>query len=126
LTLLDTHVWLWYVSDPSKLSEAALNQLASAPLCVSCISVWEIGMLVNQGRLRLNQCARNWVAQCERSRAFTFLPIDNAVALVSVGLPPIHKDPADRLIVATAMVHQIPLVSKDGTIKRYPNLQVIW
>jgi PIN domain nuclease of toxin-antitoxin system len=83
-------------------------------------------MLVAQGRIGLGRTARDWVAECERSGLFTFLPVDNNVALVSTTFPPIHKDSADRIILATAIVRQIPLVSKDEAVARYPGVEVIW
>ena len=71
--------------------------------------------------------ARDWIARSEALPFLHFVPVDNAVALRAVGLPePFHKDPADRIIVATAMTMGIPIVTSDEKILKYPHVKTIW
>jgi len=71
--------------------------------------------------------ARDWIARSESLPFFRFVPVDNAIAIRSVRLEePFHKDPADRIIVATAMTMGMPLVTSDRKILKYPNVKTIW
>ena len=129
---LDTHVLIWWLSDkgqlPTKirrLIDRESRQLAS--LYVSSISIWEISMLVSRGRLALRVNLDDWIAQVEKVPAIEFIPIDNRIALLATQLPePIHKDPADRMIIATAKEMAIPLVSADVKIRTYQHVETIW
>jgi PIN domain nuclease of toxin-antitoxin system len=107
--VLDTHVWIWAVEGtPDRLHRKAADAIEEATrsraLIVSAISVWEIAMLVKKGRLALATSITNWVAASLRPPGVRVIPVGTAIVLDSVGLPDLdyHKDPADRLIVATA------------------------
>lgn len=94
---------------------------------VSAISTWEIALLVSKDRLRFTMDSQDWIAKSEALPFLHFVPVDNAIAIRSVRLPePFHKDPADRIIVATAMTMGAPLVSSDGRILEYPHVKTIW
>ena len=83
--------------------------------------------MVRKGRLELKEEVRTWIARAEALPFFRFVPVDNAIALLSVELPhPLHPDPADRIIVATALRLQCPLVTKDRQLHEYPDIEVIW
>ena len=110
--VLDTHVWIWAVEgmtdrlDPRALS--AIEQAArAATLAVSAISVWELAMLVKRGRLRLTTAVSSWIEASVRPPGVRIIPVGAALALDSVQLPDFdhHKDPADRIIIATARRH---------------------
>ncbi len=110
--VLDTHVWIWAVEgmtdrfDPKALT--AIEQAARAStLAVSAISVWELAMLVKRGRLRLTTAVSSWIEASLRPPGVRIIPVGAALALDSIQLPDFdhHKDPADRLIVATARRH---------------------
>jgi len=129
--LLDTHAWIWWVSDPGLLSAAAQRAIDEAreegAVGVSSISAWEVGMLVAKGRLELTTGVEEWVAKSETIPFLRFLPVDNAVAIRSVMLPGVlHPDPADRIIVATAMQQQTALVTKDARLQAYPHVRTVW
>ena len=131
MILLDTHAWVWFVSDPSQLSKAARKAvdgaLEAGELAVSSMSVWEVAMLVEKGRLKLSMDAGAWVARSEAMPFLRFLPVTNAIALRSVELPPpLHSDPADGIIVATALQHRLPLVTKDRRLRAYEPVRTIW
>ena len=87
----------------------------------------ELAMLVAHGRMALSVDTRQWLDLVGQIEAVEFVPVDNAIAIDSVELPgEFHKDPADRLIVATARKLGAPLVTADEKIRAYPHLRTIW
>lgn len=107
MIVLDTHAWVWWISAPERLSrrgrEAIDGSMGDASVCVSAISCWEVALLVKKGRLELTMDPSDWISRCEALPFLRFVPVDNHIALRSVQLPaPLHEDPADRIIVATA------------------------
>ena len=101
--------------------------LATKEIRVSCISSWEITLLVERGRLRLSLDVRDWLSRCEALPFLTFVPVDNAIAVESVRLPEFpHADPADRIITATALSLDAILVTKDEKLRNYSFLKSIW
>ena len=131
MIVLDTHAWLWWLSNPELLApearRATERAAASKSLWVSTISAWEIAMLVARGRLELSMPVRRWVALCEALPFLRFLPPDNTVLLQATLLDEsFPKDPADRIIAATALRLECPLVTKDRKLRRQPTLTTIW
>ena len=131
MIVLDTHVWVWWVSGIEELPlkvirliEKAIDQKA---IYISCISVWEVAQLIERGRLQITLDVNNWVARSEALPFVHFIPVDNAIALRSVQLPsPLHPDPADRIIIATALNLGFPLVTRDERLAHYAHVQTIW
>lgn len=131
MIVIDTHVWLWWVSDPSQLSGLARSAIDAAAqrheLFVSTISAWEVAMLAEKGRLRLTLDVRDWIARSEALPFLTFVPLTNAIAIEAVRLPGFpHADPADRIIAATASSLGAELVTKDEKLRGYSLLRTIW
>ena len=131
MIILDTHVWVWWVSNPKRLSPSAKKiigrSMENNEIFISAISVWEVALLADKDRLRLTLEVNDWIARSERLPFVTFIPIDNAITLKSVFLPgDFHSDPADRIIVATAITSGAPLVSKDERILSYPYVETVW
>jgi len=131
MIVLDTHVWVLFVSNPELLSKRAKRSLDTAMeekgILISSISTWEVALLVAKKRLRLTLDLTDWIAKSEALPFITFMPVDNSVAIKSVNLPqPLHHDPADRIIIATAISMGAPLVTKDEKILKYPHVQTIW
>jgi PIN domain nuclease of toxin-antitoxin system len=129
--LLDTHAWIWFVNDPRQLSKRARDAISEATtrrsIYISSISVWEVVLLVASGRLELTIDVQDWIAKSEALPFFTFVPVDNATFIRSVLLPgPLHADPADRVIIATAIMKGIPVVTKDERIRKYARVKSIW
>jgi PIN domain nuclease of toxin-antitoxin system len=131
MILLDTHVWIWFLSNPELLSAKATEKIQTAmqdnAVCISSISVWEIAMLVKKKRLKLTMTAKDWLSKSEKLLFLNFIPVDNTIAFQSVNLPdPFHNDPADRIIVASSMSHGFPLITKDKRILSYPYVNAVW
>jgi PIN domain nuclease of toxin-antitoxin system len=131
MMVLDTHAWVWFVSNPELLSNRARKALADAmeqkEIFISCISAWEVALLVAKKRLSLTLDVGDWIAKSERLPFFQFLPVDNSIAVKSVNLPqPLHSDPADRIIIATALTIAAPVVTKDEKLLSYPHVKTIW
>lgn len=129
--VLDTHALLWWVNDPATLSTPARTVIDAAveskSVHVSCISSWEIALLVERGRLRLALDVRDWICRCEALPFLTFVPVSNGIAIESVRLPDFpHADPADRIIAATALSLGAGLVTKDDKLQNYPHVKTIW
>lgn len=131
MIVLDTHILVWWVSNPENLSERAKTLIEKESklgnILVSSISIWEIYMLVKKKRLKLSMDVDAWIGKIESLPFLQFIPVDNAIAAKSVMLPePLHKDPADRIIIATARVHGANLVTSDRRILSYPHMQAVW
>ena len=131
MIVIDTHIWLWWVSDPEQLSDPSRLAIDGAAQChelfISTISAWEVAMLVAKGRLILALDVRDWIARSEVLPFLTFVPLTNAIAVEAVRLPDFsHADPADRIIAATALSLGAALVSKDEKLRGYQSLRTIW
>jgi PIN domain nuclease of toxin-antitoxin system len=131
VTVLDTHAWVWWLTDPGRLSRRARTAVDEAvrlrQLYVSCISVWEVALLAGSGRLQFTRPVSDWIAASESLPFLTFVPVDARIALQAVRLPrPFHRDPADRMIVATALALGAQLISKDDRMRVYPDIRTVW
>lgn len=129
--ILDTHTWVWWVSNPEKLSAPARERIDKAVInkniFISSISAWEIAMLTARGRLKLTMDARDWIAKSESLPFLRFIPVTNQIALKSVHLPgKLHSDPADRIIVATALIQETTIITADEKILDYPHVETLW
>jgi len=129
--VLDTHTLVWWVSDDPLLSKRARTAIEreqpDGDIIVSSISAWEIAILVERGKLVLSMDVGSWLSTVAQIDAVQFLPVDVDVATKSVDLPgDFHKDPADRMIVATARKLAVPLVTKDDKIRAYAHVKTIW
>jgi PIN domain nuclease of toxin-antitoxin system len=121
--LLDTHVWLWWLSGSPRIKSReskALDDLAARELpFIAAISIWEAEMLVSHGRLVLNEPFDPWIHRMSATDTIRVLPLDADVVSSLHALPSsFHGDPADRLIVATARTHALALATHDGKIRR--------
>ena len=125
--LLDTHIWLWALLDPDKLSRKvrAAIENRSNELWLSAISIWECVVLAEKGRLLLREPFDHWFAQ-----SMTALPIHEAPLTFEIapatreaGLP--HRDPADRFLAATAKVFELTLVTADQRLWSAKGISVL-
>lgn len=130
MIVLDTHAWIWFVNEPDKLGKRAVDAIENARrdgsgLHISCISSWEVYMLVKQGRLSLGIAPDIWVSRCERLSFIRFHPISNAIAQLAVGAD-LHADPADRFIAATATYLGATLITKDRKLRAARKINTLW
>ena len=122
--LLDTHIWLNYQGFTRALQrpvEKAIDEAAErSAVFVSVISIWEIAMLVRARRIELSVSIDRWVEMALAMPGITLLPFSAAIAIESVNLPePMHKDPADRILVASARVERMTMVTSDAKIQSF-------
>ena len=125
--LLDTHVWLWSLLDPSRITARTRELLTGAEneLWLSPISAWEALMLVERGRLVVRGDGPEWVASAWRSGPFREAPLTFEVAVASRRLPVPVKDPADRFLAATASVYGCTFVTADRRLAAIPGVEVL-
>jgi PIN domain nuclease of toxin-antitoxin system len=116
--LLDTHIWLWGLLDPVRLTPnvSVALQDPENELWLSPISVWEAVLLVERGRLTVNRPAAEWVQQMVEALPRREAPLTYDIALCSRTLKLAHQDPADRFIAATAQVMGLTLVTADDEL----------
>lgn len=119
--LADTHVFIWWLTEPRRLSRGQRRALAKvsaeSPLLVSDISLWEIAMLVEKGRISLGLPLRDWLERATAPPLVLRCAISPTIAAEVAALPEsFHGDPADRIIVATARVHGAHLLTADQRI----------
>ncbi|HEX4600238.1 MAG TPA: type II toxin-antitoxin system VapC family toxin [Gemmatimonadales bacterium] len=116
--LLDTHIWVWSQLDPDRLSRRVRTAFVdpAAELWLSSISVWEVLLLIERGRVTVTGEPSTWVEDALRAGPYREAPVTHRVALESrrVSLP--HQDPADRFLAATARVLDLALVTADARL----------
>ncbi len=123
MLLLDTHALYWWVNQTTgKLSRDQLDAIEAADsLAISVMTCWEMAWLVGHGRIELQIAVGLWLDQIEEN-GIVVIPVARAVAMRAVSLPEHHKDPIDRLIIATAIEHAARLVSVDTRFPEYSEL----
>lgn len=114
--LLDTHIWLWSLHDPSRLGKRVLEELSNPEneLWLSPISTWEALMFNAKGKIRLPADLSQWVAQA--TAPLREAPLTHEIALAARQLPLPHNDPADRFLAATAQTLHLTLVTADQNL----------
>lgn len=125
--LLDTHIILWMASNPSKLTEKVKQVLVSNAIkCVSIASAWEIAIKLSKGKdmLDIPGGLNEFYNIIDSNNLFT-LPIKREHLHNLASLPPIHKDPFDKLIIATAIAENLTLLTADENIQKY-DIPSIW
>ncbi len=119
--LLDTHTALWALESPEKLTSAALNAVTLGPNFLSVVSYWEVMVKSMKGTLDVGDARQWWKEALEQLAATVLLLRPEHVAAI-YRLPPIHKDPFDRVLIAQAMVEGLALVTSDGEVGRYAGM----
>ena len=120
--LLDTHVFLWYITADPKLPvtfQAAIQDPANE-VYLSAASVWEIAVKFSKGALRLPVPPDRLIAAARERYGISSLPIDEESAIHVVKLPALHADPFDRMLVSQAIVHGLTIVTPDPLVTQYP------
>ena len=118
--ILDTWALLWLAQGEGELSEAALQRIDVALVVyVSAISGFEIGIKVQKGKLALPARPADWFTAVLTHHNLEVLPLDLEICIRSTELPAIHADPCDRMIIAAAQVHHMPVVTTDPIFAQY-------
>ncbi len=119
--LLDTQIWLWMLADPGRLTGTAKDLVTdpSTELLLSAASTWEIAIKTGLGRLTLPGPPTVVVPKLMEETGVTALSIQPSHTLRVASLPPHHRDPFDRLLVAQAQLEDVPIMSADPAIGRY-------
>jgi PIN domain nuclease of toxin-antitoxin system len=129
MILLDTHIWVWWVDDDQQLVDRPRHLIQDnvrSGLEVSAISCWEVAKLVQYERLELACPLEDWMEQALAYPGVQLLELTPRIAIESTKLPgTFHRDPADQIIVATARVYDIPLLSVDSRILQYPHVRTL-
>jgi len=125
--LLDTHVFLWWITDDPRLSPRVREIIGDGEneLLLSVASGWEIALKTQLGRLQLPEEPERFIPEQMALNAIFSLPIQMSHALHVYKLPDHHRDPFDRLIIAQAMLEDLPVLTADPQMARYP-IKVIW
>jgi len=129
--LLDTHILVWWRLDSKRLSRNQVKRLQDLenrqePVAISAITLWEIAMLSARGRIEISEPPEVWLGEIEGHPLIEVLPLTARIAAESVRLgPDFHNDPADQLIVATARLHGLPLMTADRRIHRWGKVPVL-
>jgi len=125
--LFDTHTFIWWDSQPNNLSQTALTLLQdrSNILLLSVISIWEMQIKLQLGKITLNRPLLEIIENQQKTNQIEVLPVKLTHVLALDSLPIVHKDPFDRLLVAQANVEKAALVSCDPIIAQYP-VNVTW
>jgi PIN domain nuclease of toxin-antitoxin system len=126
--LLDTHAWLWWVQGTStSLPPRAAERIRTADVAaVASVSCLEVAWLAKKGRIVLPGTVESFFDEAIEKAGLQLVQLTPSIAARSAALPDIHRDPIDRVIVATAIEHGAELVSKDELVSKYPGLQVRW
>lgn len=127
--LLDTSAFLWAISAPEHLSTRAAEVISSpkTQLFLSSVSLWEIAIKFNLGKLKLSvqTASDEWLREQMRLLIVSPLPVRADHSLNTLSLPQIHRDPFDRMLISQAMVEKLPFVTSDEVMKRY-EIETIW
>jgi PIN domain nuclease of toxin-antitoxin system len=124
--VLDTHIWLWFINgNLDRFPSHWLNLIESASrVGISPVSCYEIALAHSRGRIELPGTAQEWFEESLMTVGIELFPMTEVVAARAVELSPVHKDPFDRLIIATALVYGAKLASIDSLFSQYPELDL--
>lgn len=126
MILLDTHAWVWWLNRDRKLKASTKRLIAEADaIAISPVSIYEVANAVRRDRLELSLPIERWLAYALEADVVV-LPLEPSVAAVAGSIDWPHGDPCDRIIVATAMHHGIPLVTADQKISSSKLVEVMW
>jgi PIN domain nuclease of toxin-antitoxin system len=118
--ILDTCALLWLASGEKKISRVTLKQINEASVVyVSAISGFEIANKTNRGKLKLPHTPQEWFEKVIEHHGLTVLPLELNVCIAAAELPPIHNDPCDRFIIATAKLNDLAVVTADENFEKY-------
>lgn len=128
MIVLDTHIWVWWVDKNARLTQKHqdwIQQYQSQGLGVSIIYCWEVAKLVELGRLTRSLAVDEWLAAALAYPGVQQLELTIPIIIQSTKLTGFHRHPADQIIVATAKIHECPVLTADAKILAYPEVQTL-
>lgn len=125
MLLLDTHICLWWINGtPGKLPRRLIERIENAEsVAFSAISCFEIEWLARHGRIELEISLDEWFSSVFSETGIICMPVTAEIARLAASLPEHHKDPQDRLIIATAIIHNSPVISADTQFSSYEEIR---
>ena len=130
MLVLDTHIWIWWINQtPKRLPIEIVKLIEQTELvAISAISCFEVTWLSDHERIHLEIPVQEWIYQATEDAQIFCLPISCKIASLAAALPEHHKDPQDRIIIATAITHETQLVSADNKFDEYQEIRelLIW
>ncbi len=118
--LLDTCALLWLADNHRKISRDVLSRIEAAPsVYISAVTCFEIALKCKSGKLELPITVKSWMDLVLEHHDISVIDMNRDIALLSADLPPHHKDPCDRFIIATAMIYKLPVVTADENFRKY-------
>jgi PIN domain nuclease of toxin-antitoxin system len=130
MILLDTHTWIWSHSATKLLSDTVkklIKKTLTDQRAIASISIWEFAMMVAKGRIHVKIDPKLWLDSAIKNSGLKVIELSPEIALESCSLPgDFHKDPADQIIVATARIHNLTLLTKDRKILDYRHINALW
>lgn len=128
MLLLDTHAFIWLATDLSQLTDRAKEAIRfyASELYISTITVLEVSLLVQHNKLKWKGDAHALYRRAVEHHRLTEFPVTSEIAWFSAQLPQIHRDPFDRILIATAQKHKMTILTKDRVIPTYPKVKVVW
>ncbi|MDQ3302214.1 MAG: type II toxin-antitoxin system VapC family toxin [Actinomycetota bacterium] len=120
--LLDTHVFLWFISGDKNLRASTQDSIRQSgnEVYLSVVSVWEAMIKHQLGKLPLPEPPARYLPEQRRRHSISSLAVDEASVARLAGLPPLHRDPFDRLLVCQALEHGLTLITVDDAVRAYP------
>lgn len=129
MIIFDTHIWVWNVQEDKRLTkdrQDLIRSHESDEIGICAISLWEVAKAVELKRLKFSMPVEDWFVIALNSPGIVLLPLTPSIAVESTQLPgQFHKDPFDQLIVATARVFDVPLITSDSDILKYPHVKIL-
>jgi PIN domain nuclease of toxin-antitoxin system len=128
MVLLDTCALLWLAADQQKLSVKAKKEIEKSAngLFISAISAFEIAIKFRNKKLLLPLPPQEWFPQAIDFHGIREVPLTSAIAISAAILPPVHNDPCDRIIIATAQIHSMRIITCDPLFAGYKQAHVVW
>lgn len=128
MIVLDTHAWIWWTDIPDKLGSQAHRRIEKASrIGVHVISCFEIAVLVEKQKITLDLAVDKWVSKSFRHPKIDTIPLSVNATIKCTQLPGnFNQDPADRILSATCMINDYPLVTKDRLIQEWGYIETIW
>lgn len=122
--VLDTHIWIWFITQEFELFPSHWREAIETAdrVGISPVSCYEVALAQQRGRLELPCRVDRWLQNALEATGIILFPLTAEIAYQAVSLSPVHKDPFDRIIIATALTHKAKLASIDGLFSRYSEI----